>query len=188
MSILVFKEVFVGILIGFCGSLIFVGIQIGGQLISMEMGLTIADTVDPVTRQSTPVIGQIYLYTASVIFIAINGHHLLFSTVYDSYHSIPIGLNFDFSSEIFQKILFFTSQLFSIAFRLIIPLFGVLFVIDVALAFTSKMMPQMNIFMVSIPLKIYIGLSLMIFFMTTSAVFISGLIQSLLEYIKNIFT
>lgn len=188
MSILMFKEVFIGILIGFCGSLIFVGVQIGGQLISMEMGLTIAAAMDPVTRQSTPVIGQIYLYTASIIFISINGHHWLFNTVYGSYHSIPIGMNFDFSTEIYQKILYFTSQLFSIAFRLIIPLFGILFVIDIALAFTSKMMPQMNIFMVSLPLKIYLGLTLMIFFMTTSAVFLSQLIHSLLDYIQGIFT
>lgn len=187
MAIYVFKELAIGILIGFCASLIFVGVQIGGQLISMQMGLTIADTIDPVTRQSTPVIGQIYLYTASVIFIYINGYHWLFESLYGSYGNIPIGMDFGFSSQFVEKILFFTGQIFNIAFKLIMPIFGLLFTIDVALAFISKMMPQMNVFMVSIPLKIYIGITLMVIFLTTSGAFLAATITNFLDYIKSMF-
>ena len=85
------------------------------------------------------------------------------------------------------KILVFTSQLFTIAFGIIMPIFGMLFITDIAFAFASKMMPQMNIFMVSIPLKIYVGIVFMSLFMTTIATYMSGLIQSLLDSMKNIF-
>jgi flagellar biosynthetic protein FliR len=108
--------------------------------------------------------------------------------VYNSYHSIPIGLNFEFNAEIVQKLLYFTSQLFSIAFSIIMPIFGLLFITDIALAFVSKMMPQMNIYMVSLPLKIYIGIVLMSIFLITTAVYLSGLIQMLLDNISNIFS
>jgi flagellar biosynthetic protein FliR len=74
MSILMFKELFVGILIGFSANLIFIGIQIGGQLLSMQMGLAVAEALDPVTKQQVPIIGQFYLFTASTLFIFLNGH------------------------------------------------------------------------------------------------------------------
>jgi flagellar biosynthetic protein FliR len=187
LSFLMFKELLVGILIGFSANLIFIGIQIGGQLLSIQMGLAVAEALDPVTKQNVPIIGQFYLFTASLLFIYLNGHHYLFATVYNSYHTIPIGLNFEFTADIVQKLLFFTSQLFSIAFAIIMPIFGLLFVIDLALAFISKMMPQMNIFMVGLPIKIYLGIVLMSLFITTTAAYLSGLIQTLLENLKNIF-
>ncbi|MDD3014795.1 MAG: flagellar biosynthetic protein FliR [Candidatus Gastranaerophilales bacterium] len=188
MSILIFKELIVGTLIGFSANLIFIGIQIGGQLLSMQMGLAVANALDPVTKQNVPIVGQFYLFTASTIFIFLNGHQWLFSSVYSSYHSIPIGLNFEFTAEIVQKLLYFTGQLFSIAFSIIMPIFGLLFIIDIALAFISKMMPQMNIFMVGLPLKIYLGLILMSLFITTTAGYLSGMIKMLLENISAIFS
>lgn len=187
LSILVFKELCIGILIGFCAQLIFVGIQIGGQLLSIQMGLAISETLDPVTKQQVPIIGQFYLYMASIIFIMMNGHLWLFTTVFSSYKAIPIGLDFEFSSVMTQKLLYFTSQIFSIAFGIVMPLFALLFVIDVALGFMSKVMPQMNIFMVSLPLKILIGIIVMILFMPTTAAYLYTLLTNLLENMRNIF-
>ncbi|MFH0702911.1 MAG: flagellar biosynthetic protein FliR [bacterium] len=187
MSIMIFKELFVGILIGFCAELIFIGIQIGGQLLSIQMGLAIANALDPVTKQQVPVVGQFYLFMASMVFIYLNGHHWLFSCVSESYNTIPIGINFEFVTNIVPKILYFTSQLFAIAFNLTIPIFGMLFIIDIALALVSKIMPQMNIFMVGLPLKIYVGLALMGFFMSTTAVYLTGLMGNMLNSLKNIF-
>lgn len=187
MSVLIFKEILIGVLIGFSANLIFVGIQIGGQLLSIQMGLAVAEALDPVTKQHVPIIGQFYLFTASMLFIFLNGHQWLFSSVYSSYHSIPIGLNFEFTAEVVQKILYFTSQLFNIAFSIIMPIFGLLFIIDIALAFISKMMPQMNIFMVGLPLKIYLGIILMSTFLVTTAGYLSGMIKMLLENLRSIF-
>lgn len=187
MSLYMFKELFVGILIGFCAGLIFVGIQIGGQLLSLQMGLTIAEALDPVTRQHVAIVGQFYLYMASLIFIYLNGHQWLFTTVYDSYSSIPIGLNFQFSGTFVESILTFIGQLFPIAFGIIMPIFALLFITDIALAFVSKMMPQMNIFMIGLPLKIYAGLTFMAIFITSTAAYLSGLMQTLLDNMRSIF-
>jgi len=187
LSVLIFKEMLVGILIGFSANLIFIGIEIGGQLLAIQMGLSIAEALDPVTKQQVPIIGQFYLFIACILFIYLNGHHWLITCIYGSYHSIPINLNFEFTTEIVQKLLFFIGQLFSIAFSIIMPVFGLLFIIDIALAFISKMMPQINIFMVSLPLKIYVGIVLMSLFITTTAAYMSGLIQTLLDNIRGIF-
>jgi flagellar biosynthetic protein FliR len=69
LAIMVFKEVIVGSLIGFSAQLIFIGIQMAGQLLSMQMGLAIAEALDPVTHQNVPVIGQFYLFIGSLVFI-----------------------------------------------------------------------------------------------------------------------
>ena len=79
LSILVFKEMLIGILIGFSANLIFVGIEIGGQLLAIQMGLSIAEALDPITKQQVPIIGQFYLFIACVLFIYLNGHQELIS-------------------------------------------------------------------------------------------------------------
>ena len=68
-----------------------------------------------------------------------------------------------------------------------LPIFGVLFITDVLLGFTSKMMPQMNIFMVSMPLKIYLGLLLSLMFMRPMAEYITVIIGQFMEKIALLF-
>lgn len=187
LTIYLLKELFVGILIGFCTNLIFVGIQMAGHLISMQMGISMSEVLDPMTRQQTPVLGQVYMFLASLVFIFINGHQWLFSSVYNSYSVIPVGLDFHLSGALVERIILFTSQMFIIAFQVVIPIYGVLLIADIALGFLSKMMPQMNVFMVAIPFKIYVGIILMIAFMTTTGIYMSNLMQSLLESINHMF-
>lgn len=188
LTIMVFKELFVGLLIGFCANLIFYAVQMAGQLLSIQMGLTMSTILDPVTQQQAPVVGQFYMFIACMVFIQLNAHQWLFSSIYNSYKTIPIGLDFTFNSTIVPKIIYFTSQLFPIAFGIIMPIFILMFLIDVALGFTSKMMPQMNIYMVAMPLKAYLGITLMLLFITTTTVYLGNLISNTLENLKVIFS
>lgn len=188
LFILLLKELGIGILIGFTASLLFVAVQIGGQIISMQMGLAIANALDPVTKQNVPVVGQFYLFLASMVFIILNGHQWLFSSVYDSYHTIPLGMDFTFSSHITEQLLIFTSKLFLIAYSLIVPIFSVLFVTTLLMGIVAKIMPQMNIFMVAMPIQIYIGLSLMLMLMPSTAIYLLKLFRDLLINVNGIFS
>jgi len=187
LSILLFKELSIGLLIGFSASLLFTAVQIGGEILSIQMGLAIASALDPVTRQNVPIVGQFYTFIASIIFISLNGVQWLFSTIYDSYHSIPVGMDFSFSSDITQQLLYFSSQLFIIAFSIIIPIFSVLFITTILMGIIAKILPQMNIFMVAMPIQIYIGLALMLVLMPSTAIYISKLFKELLINMNGIF-
>jgi len=187
LSILMFKEVAIGLLIGFAVSLIFTIVQIAGEMISVEMGLSMASALDPVTHQNVPIIGQFYLFMASLVFISINGHQYLFSSVYDSYKSIPIDMDFAFSSHITQQLLVFSSQIFLFAFGIIIPVYLTLFLVTVLMGIVAKIMPQMNVFMLAMPVKIYIGLGLMILMMPSTTVYLGKLFNDLLININGIF-
>lgn len=187
LGILLFKESAIGILIGFSASLLFTAVEIGGQILSQQMGLAIASALDPVTKQNVPIIGQFYLYTASIVFITLNGPHWLFSIVCESFQSIPIGTDFSFSSHISEQLLVFSAQLFFIAFSIIIPIFSVLFITTILMSIIAKILPQMNVFMVAMPAQIYIGLSLMLLLMQPTTIYMSKLFSSLLMTVKSIF-
>jgi len=187
LSILLFKETAVGLLIGFSASLIFTAVEIGGQILSIQMGLAIANALDPVTKQHTPIVGQFYLFISSIVFITLNGPQWLFSTIYDSYTSIPIGMDFSFSAKITEQLLFFAGHLFLIAFSIIIPIFSILFIKTILMGLVSKIMPQMNIFMIAMPAQIYVGLILMLLLMPSTTVYLSKLFSELLKNINGIF-
>ncbi|MDD3149901.1 MAG: flagellar biosynthetic protein FliR, partial [Candidatus Gastranaerophilales bacterium] len=139
LSLFIAKEFFVGFIIGFCALIIFMGIQMGGQLLSIQMGLAVSNVLDPVTKQQVPVVGQFYMYIASMAFIYISGHQWLFGSVLGSYDTIPIGLNFLIDGVMVDKIIQITSQLFRIAFSAVIPIYGILLICDVSLGFIAKM-------------------------------------------------
>jgi len=187
LSYLLFKELLIGVVIGFSASLIFTCVQIGGQLLSIQMGLAIANALDPITKQNVPIVGQFYLFLASMVFISINGHQWLFSSIHESFTSMPIGLNFDFSGPLVYKIIYFFSQLFTTAFSLIMPVFEILLLITMLMGFMAKIMPQMNIFMVALPFKIYIGLALMAILMPPTAAYLMDLLNNMLIDLNGIF-
>jgi flagellar biosynthesis protein FliR len=181
------KELVVGILIGFSASLIFTGIQVSGHLLSMEMGIAMSNVLDPVTQQNVPIVGQFYLFVASIVFIYINGHQWLFSTIHESYASIPIGLDFSFTKPLIEQLIIFFSNLYATAFSLILPIFEIMILITILMGFLSKVVPQMNVFMVVLPLKIYIGLSLMAVMMPPTAVYLMKIIKEMMIDLNGIF-
>ena len=187
LIILILKEVAIGALIGFCANLIFVGVQMAGQMLAMQMGLAISDVLDPVTQQNVPVLGQFYMFIASLTFLFINGHIWLFSSIYDSFKVIPIDYNFIFSGPLIEKVIFLTGQIFNIAFELIVPIYAVLIITAMVLGLMSKAMPHMNVFMVALPIKIYIGLALMCMFAVPTATYLAGVMENFLKSIDSLF-
>lgn len=181
------KEFAVGALIGFIANFIFVGVQMSGQLLSQQVGLGMSNIMDPATQSSNPVIGEFYTMLATILFLGLNAHQMLFIAVYQSFEKIPPGMNMLFSPILVDQILHMSSDVFLIALKLVLPIFCVLFVMEVLLGVLAKMIPQMNIFMVAIPLKIYVGLMLMIAFVSPMANYMSGLIENQMQCILKMF-
>ncbi|NIM06507.1 MAG: flagellar type III secretion system protein FliR, partial [Armatimonadetes bacterium] len=88
---LVFKEAVVGLSIGFIANMIFAAVQMAGEIADMQSGFAFARLVDPHTGQRISVIGQFQIMMASLIFLGVDGHHILFSGLLDSYRVMPLG-------------------------------------------------------------------------------------------------
>jgi len=185
--ILILMEFFVGYLIGFIANLIIEGVRMSGNILSVQMGLSMSQALDPATGINTPEISQIYVYLTTLIFLMTSAYHMLFIAVFDSFSAIPMGVFAIFDANIISGIVQLFSQLFKIAFAVALPIFSVLLIVDILLGMMSKMMPQMNIYMVALPVKIYIGVFLILAFLSATGVYLQGVIEKYMEAIILLF-
>lgn len=183
LVVILIKELTIGYITGFVANIVFIGVEIAADLVSMQVGLTAAQALNPMTGDTSPILTQSYTIMAALIFMGLNGYQWLFSSLYKTFQVIPPGYSFIINGQITQNIIYVTSQIFSVGLGIALPIFSVLLITDVLLGVVAKMMPQMNIFMVALPVKLYMGFVLII--MLTPA--ICTQIQILLErYLASI--
>ncbi|WP_409305438.1 flagellar biosynthetic protein FliR [Peribacillus sp. SCS-155] len=179
--LLIIKEALVGILVGFAAFMILSAVQIAGSFIDFQMGFAIANVIDPQTGVQSPLMGQ-YLYTIALLFLlAVNGHHMLLDGIFYSYQFIPIDKAWiPFGNEnLLEFVVKAFNQTFVIAFQMSIPVVGSLFLVDVGLGIVARTVPQINIFVVGMPVKV--GVSFIVLIIVMGMMMVS--VQHLFEYL-----
>ncbi|MMZ62156.1 Flagellar biosynthetic protein FliR [compost metagenome] len=141
------------------------------------------------TGASSPILGNFKYIIATLLFLTINGHHYLIDAIIRSYNWIPL------SNELFQKIyngnvsefLITTfSQSFTLAFQMAAPLVVALFLTDVALGFLARTAPQFNVFVIGIPLKIIVGLVVMLLLISSVVYAFQHLFEFMFKSLHNL--
>ena len=151
------SQVLVGLIFGFVCYLVFMGIQLAGEIIDIQIGFAVANVINPLNQQSVTVIGEFELTLASLIYLVTNSHHLLFQGVSGSFSLLPLPyINLD-PSVVGNVTLFFT-QACLIIFKVAAPPAIALFIVNVALGLMARVAPQMNVFVVGFPIQISVGL------------------------------
>lgn len=153
----IFKEFIVGIVIGFVAYALFTSIYIAGQIIDMQIGFGMVSVFDPITNIQVPVTANLYYMIAMLIFITTNGHHLLIKALYQSFSLVPIG-SAGIGPNMMDNIIEVFQQMFSIGFKIAAPIIAAILITDVVLGIISKTIPQMNVFVLGMPLKILVGI------------------------------
>ena len=155
------REFVVGVIIGFIPYLMFSAIYLAGQLIDMKIGFSMVSVLDPVSNIQLPVTANFYFILCMLMFISVNAHHVTILAICRSYGFIPIGrLNLD--GDVVRALLRLFSDIFIVGFRIAAPVVFTVLLTDSALGIISKAMPQINVFMVGMPLKILVGLVIII--------------------------
>jgi len=180
----VFMELMVGIAIGLIANLIFSSVQIAGQLIDMQMGFLIASVMDPQYQTQVPLIGQFKYLLAILIFLSINGHHLFIRTVYQSYEFLPMGQIADLGAGgiAFNQLF---STVFVLAFQVSAPALGTLFLTNIALGVLARTVPQMNVFIIGFPVKIFVGFIALLFLLPFYNLILRDMFQHIWDGIYN---
>lgn len=164
-SLMAVQETIIGILIGYTANLIFMALQIAGELISMQIGLSISNLLDPITGTQSAVVGQFFFYLAALLFLSLNIHHALIIGVDRSFNWIPLGHFFGeghlTGALVADRFIRLTGDMFLMSLMIAAPLMGLMLTLEISLSFVAKVMPQMNIFVVGLPLKIGVGLIVM---------------------------
>ncbi|MFE4140940.1 flagellar biosynthetic protein FliR [Peribacillus sp. YIM B13472] len=186
--LLIMKEALVGLFIGFAAYMILSAVQIAGGLIDFQMGFSIANVIDPQTGAQSPLMGQ-YLYTIALLFLlSTNGHHLLLDGIFYSYQFIPIDQLFvPFGDHtLIEYLAKALSKAFMIAFQMSIPVVGSIFLVDVTLGILARTVPQLNVFVVGIPVKIIAGFAVIILVMGMMMTVVTQLFNFLLLTIRQL--
>jgi len=163
--LLIMREVLVGLVIGYCAVLFMAVINTAASFIDMQIGFAMANVIDPLSGQSSPIMGGFKYAVAILLFLIMNGHHYMLDAMFKSYEWVPL------SNDVFQRIYdgsvstFLVSTFantFLLAFQLAAPVVVALFLTDVGLGFLARTAPQFNVFVIGIPLKIIVGLAILL--------------------------
>ena len=162
--LLVLKEAIVGLVLGLVVYIVFSAVQIAGGFIDFQMGFAMANIVDPQTGAQSPLMGQFFNFLLLLVFLAINGHHLVLDGIFYSYQFMPIDQFFPKlgDAESVEYIMKLFVAVFAIAFQMSAPIIATLFLVTLALGITGKTVPQLNIFVVGFPIKIAVGFILLV--------------------------
>jgi flagellar biosynthetic protein FliR len=150
-------EFLLGALIGFIFYLLFVGVQFAGGLIGFQIGFAVVNVIDPMTSQNISIIGQFQFLLATLLFLIMDGHHMVLSAVLDSFRLVPMA-TVQFHLHSARELVRMSAGVFVIAVKIASPVMLALLLTDCALGVLSRTVPQMNIFIVGFPLKIMVGL------------------------------
>lgn len=187
-TFLVVKEFVVGLTIGFAAYIVFSGIYIAGQLIDMQIGFGMVNVLDPLSNIQVSVTTNFYFIISMLIFLSVNGHHLLIQALFDSYKWIPLG-GAVYNNNLLNDIIKVTGNMFLIGFKIAAPVVAAILVSDLALGIISRTVPQLNVFVVGMPLKIVLGIAVIIITIPAFAGFIHTLVremdQGTLNFIKD---
>lgn len=186
-SVMAGQEVLIGILIGFAVSIVLAGVQMCGDLISTQQGLSVANVLDPLTHTQVPAIGQFYYFMAVMLFLTLNMHHGLIMALSKSFEWLPLGHTFLHPGHLAERFILISSNMYVIGLMMGIPVFAVLMVTEVAMAFTTKVMPQMNIFMVALPFKITLGFVMIIISLPASSQYLTQQYDTLLKQLMILY-
>lgn len=187
----VLKEFITGLMIGFVSYLFFSVIYLAGQLIDVKIGFAMVNVLDPASNIQIPITSNFYLVISMIVFLGIRGHHMLIKAVFDSYKYVPLG-GAVFDDKIVEDFIRIFGELLATGVKIAAPVIVAILLTDVALGILSKTIPQMNIFIVGMPLKILMGivilmLSLPLFIMLLDMLF-NGMNEEIINFINTIGT
>jgi len=153
----IFREIILGIAIGYTAQLAFTSIQFAGHLVSHEMGFSMVNLLDPSINTGITIIGQLNMILATMIFLLMNGHHYIIMSISESFYIIPLG-SWSISSAFIEHLNNIFAGIFITAIKISIPVMGAIFLSKIALSIVARTMPQMNVFIVGFPIQISLGL------------------------------
>lgn len=184
------REIMIGLLIGYLAQLFFSIVQTAGSFIDMQIGFGMANVIDPLTGASSPVMGNFKYIFVVLLFLGMNGHHYFIDGIMQSFKWLPLDENAFFAQiangNITDFIVKSFTEAFIIAFQVSAPLIVALFLTDVALGFLARTAPQFNIFVVGIPLKLIVGLLMLLLVVPGLVYVLQQLFSTLFEAIDQL--
>lgn len=138
----------------------FAAISMAGRLIDVQIGFGIAQVFDPVTQRQVPVLSSAFDHLAILVFFLVNGHHALLRGVAYTLERFPPGQPWPVEAAM-PMVAKQMGALFSLGFALAAPVVACLLLVELAMGVVARNLPQINMFVIGIPVKIVVGLAML---------------------------
>lgn len=151
------QQILIGTAMGFAVLMLFQVFVLVGQIISMQMGLGFASMVDPANGVSVSVLGQFYLISVTLLYLATNGHLVVFQVFLESFHTIPIGSG-GLAVQNYWILAHRIVWMFVAALLMALPAITAVLIMYFAFGVMTRAAPQMNLFALGFPISLLFGL------------------------------
>jgi len=150
------QQSLIGIALGFTMRVVFAAVDVAGELIGMQMGLSFAVFYDPQNAAQSPVVAEVMGLMALLIFLAVNGHLMMVGLLAQSFDTLPIAGG-SIGAHGWRTLTQWAATLFSTGVLMALPMIAALLVTNIALGVLTKAAPQLNLFAVGFPITIVVG-------------------------------
>jgi flagellar biosynthetic protein FliR len=157
LIVMAVREFLIGAAIGFVSGMPLYALQLSGFMDGTFMGLNMMNVFDPMSETQTSVIAQMTYMLAIRFYLHWDGHILLVRALAESVRLVPVGVSLWEASDSIPFV-DWLQRVFVLAMKISLPIFGAVVLADVGLGFVARTVPQMNVFALGIPLKISVGL------------------------------
>jgi flagellar biosynthetic protein FliR len=179
--LLIANEATYGLALGLIVTVMFSVVKLSGRIIERQMGLVMAQVVDPLTGERTKPLGSLLEMIFIILFLSANGHHLFLLIIYRSYEAFPPG-SIPTIPILAGGVAKAGSAMFVAGLRLAAPMLAAFLVLMVVLAFLARMVPEMNILFISLPLRVGMGLLMAVIFLP----FVKGFVAEFAEWMSKL--
>lgn len=175
-----------GLIIGFVISLCFYGVRLAGELIDFQIGFSMISIYDPTSGNSSTLFEKLFNTAALVIFITIDGHHMILRCLVESYNLVKVGhLAIGTGSPIYVISVF--TDYFTLGIKIAIPVIAVLLMTDIIMGLIARAVPQLNVLILGLPIKILVGLTAISILLPFLFSIIIDNFKNIETYIKNLY-
>ncbi len=157
VGMLIVREAVTGVALGLAVALAFGAVRQAGLIIKRQMGLAVAQEIDPMSGERSEPVGLLMEMCFAVFFLAAGGHRLMLRLVSRSYEVFPVG-QAPTAAAMAEAIVDAGVMMLTLALKLAAPMVGAFLVLAVVLAILARILPEMNILLASLPLRVGLGL------------------------------
>lgn len=160
-ALIVVKEAVTGLIIGFSANICTAIVSFAGAVVDMETGLSMVTLMDPTSREQTSITGVLYQYVIMMMLLASGMYRYLLGALADSFLLVPINGALFKGENLVAAITTFLGDYITIGFRICLPVFCTMILLNAVLGVLAKVAPQLNMFAVGIQLKVLVGLGVL---------------------------
>lgn len=183
--IVLLQQLLIGVAIGFVMRIVFVAVEMAGELIGLQMGLGFAIFFDPQNSGQIDIIGRFLGVIASLAFLAIDGHLMMIALISQSFSTLPVS-SVGVTDATFTTLANWGREIFKSGLQLSLPVLTALLITNLALGILTRAAPQLNIFAVGFPLTLSIGLLVLALSMPFYAPILEHLVYDALNLMMGI--